>query len=501
MKHNYTKLAMEVHGTASSTPNSKLVIKGGQRIVSGITPSGDGSLHIGNYLGAVKQFIEFARNNECFLFVADLHALTTIQNKKQMQQNVETLILNELALLKGFLTEKEFNNITFFRQSDVPPHAELQSILNNVTPLGLLKRAHAYKDKLAKDVMEEEINLGLFNYPILMAADILLYKPDLVPVGRDQKQHIEITRDIAQRFNKIYGGYKENGKTGQKEIFKLPQAFIPEQVAVVMGIDGKRKMSKSLGNYISIFEDRLLIKKQVISTFTDPTRIHANDPGHIEGNMVFHYLDFFAEPDQVVPLKEKYQAGQIGDIEVKEYLFASLMKYFAPARQVYQELKNQPQVIKRILQKGAEKARFVASQTLKEVRQAIGLTNRYSFFVYQTAVLDDQTSNQITLDDFAKVETRVGLVIKAENVEKSNKLIRLTVDVGDGKQRHIFTGVRDFGYTPEDFQNKKFLFVTNLTPKKIMNEKSQGMILAVDGKDGKPHFISAEGLDIGARVR
>src|SRR3989338_11458261 len=165
-----------------------------KRIVSGSTPSGDGTLHIGNYLGAVKQFVEIAKSNDCFLFVADLHALTTIQDKGTLQKNTETLILNELALLG------DLSSITFFRQSDVPLHAELQTILNNVTPLGLIKRAHAYKDKLAKDTNEEEINMGLFNYPVLMAADILLYKPDLVPVGRDQKQHVEITRDIAERF-------------------------------------------------------------------------------------------------------------------------------------------------------------------------------------------------------------------------------------------------------------------------------------------------------------
>src|SRR3989344_8682721 len=147
-----------------------------KRILAGITPSGDGSLHIGNYLGAVKQFIKLAKDHECFLMVADLHALTTIQNKKQLASNIETLILNELALLMGELGD-ELPNVTFFRQSDVSMHTELQSILNNVTPLGLLKRAHAYKDKLTKDVMEDEINVGLFSYPMLMAVEIMLHKP------------------------------------------------------------------------------------------------------------------------------------------------------------------------------------------------------------------------------------------------------------------------------------------------------------------------------------
>lgn len=341
-------------------------LTGKKRILSGITPSGDGTLHIGNYLGAVKQFIEFAKTHECFLMVADMHALTTIQNRETLQKNTEMLILNELALL-GDLT-----NITFFRQSDLPLHAELQTILNNVAPLGLIKRAHAYKDKLAKDTNEEEINMGLFNYPILMAADILLYKPDLVPVGRDQKQHVEITRDIAERFNKTY----------KVKTFPLPEPYIPEDVAVVMGTDGKRKMSKSLGNIIGIFETEETIKKQVMSTYTDPTRIHPTDPGHIEGNMVFTYLDFFGEDKRTEELKNLYKQGKVADVEVKNYLFESLMKYFKPARAQYQELSSSHEKVKKILQAGAKIARAFASNTMSEVREAIGLTNKYSFFKY-----------------------------------------------------------------------------------------------------------------------
>ena len=337
-----------------------------KRILSGIAPSGDGSLHIGNYLGMVKQSIEFAKSFDCFLFIADLHALTTIQDRAILQKNTETLILNELALLG------DLSNITFFRQSDVPMHTELQSILNNVTPLGLLRRAHAYKDKLQKDMMEDEINLGLFNYPILMAADILLYKPNYVPVGKDQKQHIEITRDIAERFNKTF----------KRKAFPLPEPYIPEEVAVIMGIDGKRKMAKSLGNVISIFEDEEVIKKQVMGTYTDPTRIHADDPGHIEGNMVFTYLDFFGEKASVAELKGLYREGKVADVEVKNYLFESLMKYFREARERYQELSNNPSKVKKILEDGAQKAREVASKTMMEVREVIGLSNRYSFFRY-----------------------------------------------------------------------------------------------------------------------
>lgn len=452
-----------------------------KRILSGITPSGDGSLHIGNYLGAVRQFKRLSEDHDCFLFVADLHALTTIQNKAQLQTNIEALILNELALLG------DLKNITFFRQSDVPQHTELQSILNNVTPLGLLKRAHAYKDKLAGNVTEEDINVGLFSYPMLMAADILLYKPDLVPVGKDQKQHIEITRDIAERFNKVF----------KKQVFKLPEPYIPEEVAVIMGTDGKRKMSKSLGNIISIFETEDVIRKQVMSTYTDPTRIHATDPGHVEGNMVFTYLEFFGEKAKVAQLKKLYTKGQISDIEVKNYLFESLVKTFEKARKRYQDLKNHPEKVKKILEEGANKARVTAEVMMCEVREAIGIINTYSFQKKQT----------ITIEEFASVEMRVGKVLDAVNKEGSDKLIRLVVDVGEDKPRIIFAAVRPFGYTPDFFTGKQFFFITNLAPRKMMDEYSQGMIMAVDSPRGeaggpdKPIFLSAAGMPVGAKIR
>lgn len=458
-----------------------------KRFLSGITPSGDGSLHIGNYLGAVRQFIELAKTNETFLMVADLHGLTTIQDKKQLQHNIETLVLNELALLRGFMTKEQFEKIVFFRQSDVPMHTECQSILNNVTPLGLLKRAHAYKDKLQKDVLEDDVNVGLFSYPMLMAADILLYQPDLVPVGKDQKQHIEITRDIAGRFNKIY----------KKNVFKLPDPYIPEEVAVVLGTDGKRKMSKSLGNIIAMFEPEEVIRKQVMGTYTDPTRKHATDPGHVEGNMVFTYLEFFGNKDEVGEMKQKYQKGKIGDVEVKEYLFETLMAFFAPARKAYEELKADQDLVKDILKNGQEKAMEVATKTMKDTRDSMGITTQYSFFQYGKAT----GGKTITIDDFARIEVRVGIVLEATNKEGSDKLIRLVVDVGEETKRIIFTGVRGYGYTPEDFAGKQFFFITNLVPRKMMDEESQGMILAVDGLDNKPQFISAEGMPVGAKIR
>lgn len=462
-----------------------------KRFLSGITPSGDGSLHIGNYLGAVSQFIDLSRTNEAFLMVADLHALTTVQQKARLSGNIESLILNELALLAG---EGALDRITFFRQSDVPMHTELQSILNNVTPLGLLKRAHAYKDKLAKDVMEDDINVGLFSYPMLMAADILLYNADFVPVGKDQKQHIEIARDIAERFNRIFG----------KKVFTLPEPQINDSVAVILGTDGQRKMSKSLGNIISIFEDETVIKKQVNATFTDPTRKHATDPGHVEGNMVFSYLEHFGEKERVEEYKEAYSKGKVGDAELKEYLFSSLLQHFAPAREAYSVLKSDPKKVATILAKGREKATDEAIKTMTAVREAMGLTTAFSHYSYPKSGKE----GVIAIDEFAKIEMRVGKVVDATHPEKSEKLIRLTVNFGVEK-RIIFTGVRGYGYSKDDFIGKQFFFVTNLLPRKMMGEESQGMILAVDGEelsfgehaDKKPLFISAEGLPVGAKIR
>lgn len=336
-------------------------------ILTGITPSGSGEVHIGNYFGVVLPFLEMAKKAErIFFFIADLHALTTVQNKEELKKNIENLVLSYLSFLS---LEADFNEVIFYRQSDIPEHCILQTILNNVTPLGLIKRCHAYKDKLQKGVGEEDINMGLFNYPILMAADILLYKPDYIPVGQDQKQHLEITRDIAQRFNKIYG-----------PVFKLPEAYIRPEIAAIIGTDGKRKMSKSLGNYIGIFEKEKIIRKEIMNCYTDPTRIHPTDPGHTEGNPLFIYHRLINENKaEVKDLEERYKKGQVGDVEVKERLFKALIKRFKVYRQKHQELRKNPGKIRKILKEGAEKARLIASQTLKEVREAIGIKNKYSF--------------------------------------------------------------------------------------------------------------------------
>ncbi len=333
-------------------------------ILTGITPSGTGEVHIGNFFGVVKPFLEMAdKAKKVYFFIADLHALTTVQNKKELQNNIENIILSYLSF--GFDPKKVF----FYRQSDIGLHAQLQTVLNNVTPLGLIKRCHAYKDKLQKGVSQDGVNMGLFNYPVLMAADILLYEPDFVPVGEDQKQHVEVTRDIAEYFNNTYG-----------KTFKLPQAIIKKEGARLIGTDGKRKMSKSLGNYISVFEDEETIKKQIMSTFTDPDRIRPTDPGRVKDNPIFIYHDLINEDkNQVEALKQRYKQGKVGDVEVKEELLQAHLKKFGQYRKRYQELKNNPDKIKDILKQGTQKVKPQAEDKMRQVEEKIGLVNKYSF--------------------------------------------------------------------------------------------------------------------------
>ena len=241
-----------------------------------------------------------------------------------------------------------------------------------MTPLGLIKRCHAYKDKLQNGENEENVNMGLFNYPILMAADILLYDPDYIPVGDDQKQHIEITRDIATYFNNVYG-----------KNFKLPEIYNIKETARLVGTDGKRKMSKSLGNYIGIFEEEGKIQRQIVGCFTDPGRIHPDDPGKIEGNPVFIYHDFLNDnKEEVNDLKARYLLGKVSDVEVKEKLFKALMQKFSTERKTYERLKSEPNEIKKILSNGAQKARKIASAKMIQIREKIGITNKYSSFQY-----------------------------------------------------------------------------------------------------------------------
>ena len=321
------------------------------RSLSGNQPSG--ILHIGNYFGAIKQFVDFQDKYEGFYFLANYHALTSSPDGETLKKNTINALLDYLAL--GLNPEKS----VIFLQSDVPEHTELAWILANVTPMGLLERAHSYKDKTAKGIKP---NVGLFTYPVLMAADILMYEPDIVPVGKDQKQHLEITRDIAIKFNETYG----------KEVFKLPQEKIVENLAVVPGIDGD-KMSKSYGNVINMFIPKKEIKKQIMSIVTDSTPLE--EPKNPDNNITKLYALFSTEAE-VEEMRQKFLAGNYGYGHGKNELFDKFMDYFTPFREKREQLEKNMDYVYDILKDGALKARSVASKKMEEVRSVAGLLDK-----------------------------------------------------------------------------------------------------------------------------
>ena len=320
-----------------------------KRILSGVQPSG--TPHLGNYLGAMKNHIEMQDQHESFIFIADLHALTTVREPKKLNEMIIGLALDYLAL--GLDPEKT----VLFRQSDVPEHTELAWIFNCVTPVNMLQQAHAYKDAVAKGM--KDATAGLFTYPILMAADILIYKPELVPVGKDQKQHVEIARDIGGKFNRVYG-----------DVFKLPDPYIPESTAVVLGTDGE-KMSKSYGNVIEFFAGENVLRKQIMGIKTDSTPVE--QPKAPDKDIIFRYYSFFSTEKEKKELAEKYWKGGFGYGDAKKILLEKLLAYFEPYRKKREELSKDKNFILSALQKGAEKAHAVASRTMEEVREKVGL--------------------------------------------------------------------------------------------------------------------------------
>lgn len=321
-----------------------------KRILSGIQSSG--TPHLGNYLGAMKGHIDKQKDHECYIFIADLHALTTVRDPKKLHDMTMEIAIDYLAL--GLDPEKT----VFYRQSDILEHCELSWILNCITPMGLLERAHAYKDATAKRMKDS--TSGLFTYPVLMAADILLYQPDLVPVGKDQKQHVEIARDIAIKFNSTWG-----------ETFKLPEPHIPDEFAYIIGTDGEHKMSKSYGNVVEFFADDAILKKQVMGIKTDSTPME--DPKDPSKCAVFNLYKHFASPEETKELKEKYEKGNFGHGDAKKILLAKLMDYFAPYRQKRIELIGNLGYVEDILRAGAQKAQKEAKKTMDDVRAKVGL--------------------------------------------------------------------------------------------------------------------------------
>jgi len=318
-----------------------------KKIISGIQPSG--ILHIGNYFGAIKQFLEFQDDNDCLFFVADYHALTSATDGETLRKNTRDVVLDYLAL--GVDPTKA----SIFIQSHVPEHTELMWILSNLTPMALLERGHSFKDKSARGISS---NTGLFTYPVLMAADILMYDIDLVPVGKDQKQHLEMTRDIAIKFNEKYG-----------DSFKLPEPMIVESTAVVPGVDGA-KMSKSYGNTIDMFASKKILKKQIMSIVTDSTPLE--DPKDPDNNVTTLYK-LFATPEKLEEMKEKFRAGNYGYGHAKKELLEAILEFFKEARTKREELVANPEYVDKILAEGAEKASKLAKAKILKIKKAVGL--------------------------------------------------------------------------------------------------------------------------------
>ena len=321
------------------------------RILTGIQPSG--ILHIGNYFGAIKPILDLqGQGQEVFVFLADLHALTSLHDGPALRENIRTAAIDLLAcgLNPG--------ETIFWRQSQVSIHTELMWILTTVTPMGLMERMVAFKDKTARGIAA---STGLFTYPILQAADILAYDADLVPVGKDQKQHLEVTRDIAIKINEMYG----------EGTLKLPDAKIAEDVAVVPGLDGQ-KMSKSYGNTIDIFMDEKALRKRVMSIVTDSTPLEA--PKDPEGSNVVALYRLFATAGQVEQMKDEHRAGGVGYGHFKQRLFEAMWEYFAPMRARREEILARPGYLDEVLEDGARRARAVADVTMGRVMRAVGLS-------------------------------------------------------------------------------------------------------------------------------
>lgn len=332
------------------TLSKSATTSGKKRIFTGIKPSG--APHIGNYLSAIKPCIDLQSQYETYIFIPDLHALTTVRNAQELKNNIIDVALDLLAL--GLDPKKT----VFFRQSDLPEHAELCWILSCITPFGLMERAHAWKDALANKTKDPTI--GLFTYPVLMAADILLYQPDLVPVGKDQKQHVEIARDIAIKFNGLFG-----------ETFKLPAELTPEEIATIIGTDGVHKMSKSYNNTIQIFADNATLKKQIMGITTDSTPLES--PKNPDTDAVFKIYSYLATPNEIANLRDKYLAGGFGYGDAKKILLAKFQEYFGTSREKRIELAKDLGYLDDVLKEGATKARKTAQKTLETVKKAVGL--------------------------------------------------------------------------------------------------------------------------------
>ena len=318
------------------------------RILSGIKPTGQA--HLGNFFGMMQPAIEWQARGEAFYFIADYHALTTVQDPAALRTFTHDVALDFLAC--GLDPARA----VLWRQSDVPEVCELTWLLSCVTPMPMLEKCHAYKDHLARERVPSH---GLFAYPVLMAADILLYDSNVVPVGRDQKQHVEVTRDLANAMNRLYGN-----------VFTIPEASILPAVATIPGLDGQ-KMSKSYGNTIELFEEEKSLRKKIMSIVTDSTPVEA--PKASEGSAILGLYRLVASAADVAQMENDFRVGGVGYGDLKKRLFGAVWEFFAPMRARRAEIASDPGRVERVLADGAQRARAVADQTMRRARHAVGL--------------------------------------------------------------------------------------------------------------------------------
>lgn len=334
-----------------------------KRILTGDRPTG--KLHLGHYVGSLKNRVKLQDEYETYLIVADLHTLTTKPGKEyteKLYESIKNQVLDYLAV--GIDPQK----VVIYIQSQIPEVCELATIFGMLTTVPRLERVPTLKDVM-RDAQITTPSYGLLGYPVLQAADILMVKAELVPVGKDQLSHIEVTREVARDFNNTYPS------TGSGQVFPEPEGLVGE-VATLPGTDGSPKMSKSRGNAINLSDSLEEVEKKVMNMYTDPKRIKVTDPGHIEGNPVFVYLDVFgteADQAQINKYKNFYKLGKVGDIEVKKYLFQVLNNFLDPIRKKRVEYEDQPKLVEKILKEGTEKARTEAQKTLEEVKKAMKL--------------------------------------------------------------------------------------------------------------------------------
>ncbi len=324
---------------------------GKKRVFSGIQPSG--RLHIGNYLGAIHQFVRMVDDYECIFGVVNYHALTSLHDGPQLRENTVNVVIDYLAC--GLDPER----CIIMVQADVPQHTELSWLLSTVTPVPWLERCPTYKDKKLQQA--KDVNFGLMSYPVLMAADILIYKSGAVPVGKDQLPHLELCREMVRAFNHRYG-----------ETFPEPESLVNEETAVILGTDGQKKMSKSAGNIIEMFLEPEEMKKVVMTMVTDPQKIRKGDPGRPDVCNVFSLHGVFST-EQVHETRAGCESGKLGCVECKGILAATMAKFFRPMREKRRQLVEQPGYVGDVLATGAAKAREIAEQTMAEVREKMGL--------------------------------------------------------------------------------------------------------------------------------